>query len=748
MSQGNFLTKALAAGLGQIMSAVRAMRHPGQVIQFDRMLRRTRFDYQKEIGDGLDASVLLAPVFWMQRALPEATLALRETMPDGSIEDLDEHEMLALIQKPNTFYGDIALWGATVLSFILDGNAYWIKVRNAMGKPVELWWVPWWMIEPKAGLDGSAFISHYEYTPGTGQGRMVLSPDDVVHFRHGINPRNLIKGLSPIQGVIREIFTDLESSNFIASLLRNMGVPGVVISPRGSSMPVSDDVESTKAWFGQAFGGDNRGGPLVMGADTRVESFGFNPEQMNLRHGSDRAEERVCASIGIPAAVVGFGAGLQQTKVGATMEELRKLAWHNGVLPLGRQLVDELQRGLLPDFQRGQESRRKLKLYWNTEEVPALQEDEAKKSARKLKEYQAGAITLFEYRKETGRDADDSHRFYVRPFTQMTVPEGQAMEAGVIEGGANVIQDGDPPLDEEEEDDVKALPAPAARKDAKKPGRIAFEQKHGDDFLPADARPATEDEVVRGSGLIIRLERAEKGLRGAFEGRITPVFQGWGDEAARAAETVLRANGEKSGQLIETKAPDAELVQKVIDLLNLEAWDQQLSANYQQQYLQVATDVAEAIGESGYGTNLPDPVMREILADGGTRTGLIDLDDQTRAAIFDALAEGRAEGEGVTALANRIANQVEGGPWGNATTRARVIARTETKHAQNVSTIRAGTANGFSKFLVFDGRLGPGRSEPSHIARNGWIVSSEAAMTMATNMRPNCTLSFAPHNEL
>ncbi|MEL6485871.1 MAG: hypothetical protein AAFQ13_01825, partial [Pseudomonadota bacterium] len=80
--------KALAAGLGQIMSAVRKMRHPGQPVLFDRMLRRTRFDYQKEIGDGLDASVLTAPIMWVQRALPEATLALRETKADGSVEDL------------------------------------------------------------------------------------------------------------------------------------------------------------------------------------------------------------------------------------------------------------------------------------------------------------------------------------------------------------------------------------------------------------------------------------------------------------------------------------------------------------------------------------------------------------------------------------------------------------------------------------------------------------------------------------
>src|SRR3546814_2618913 len=66
----------------------------------------------------------------------------------------------------------------------------------------------------------------------------------------------------------------------------------------------------------------------------------------------DVAEERVCALLGIPAAVVGFGAGLQQTKVGATMQQMSKQAWENGVLPFCRLAADELKRSLLPQLDR------------------------------------------------------------------------------------------------------------------------------------------------------------------------------------------------------------------------------------------------------------------------------------------------------------------------------------------------------------------------------------------------------------
>ncbi|MEL7719930.1 phage portal protein [Citromicrobium bathyomarinum] len=622
------LTKGIAAGFGRMLDSVREMRHPGQATLFASLLRRTRFDYASEVGDGLDASVVTAPVMWMQRSIPEATLAMREIKADGSHEDLHDHELLELLRSPNPFYGDIALWGAIVLSFLIDGNSYLIKVKNAAGKPVQLWWVPWWMIEPHAPIDGGDFIQFYRYTPGTGAGVMLLDPDDVVHFRNGINPRNMMKGLSPMQGVLREIFSDLESSNFIASLLRNMGVPGTIISPKGGAMPTPEDVEATKAWFQQAYGGDNRGKALVMGGQTEVQSFGFNPEQMNLSYGSNRAEERVCACIGIPAAVVGFGAGLEQTKVGATMEELRKLAWHNGVLPLGRQLVDELQRSLLPDFQRAQSQRgRRIELYWNTDDVLALQEDEDKQSARKLKEFQAGAITLREYRTETGREADDRHDFYIRPINYVAVP---ADKPGLGHNGG-------PALDEN-----------ADRSDPGKKALPPAQVKHSETWLPEGAGTATEDEIARGERFVTRNEAAFSGLSAAFEQDLKPLFESWGDEAARVAQVVLDAllpeDGPKAARPPQTKAANDQLVQEIIDLLNVEAWDRQLSAKYQAQYVQIARDVAEAIEQSGYGTMLPDARMLEVIDAGGTRAGLIDLDEQTRAALFKALTEGRAEG--------------------------------------------------------------------------------------------------------
>ena len=65
----------------------------------------------------------------------------------------------------------------------------------------------------------------------------------------GIDPNNTRKGLSPLASLYREIFTDDEAANMTASLMRNIGVPGVVLSPANTSGPTGrfKDPEEMKA---------------------------------------------------------------------------------------------------------------------------------------------------------------------------------------------------------------------------------------------------------------------------------------------------------------------------------------------------------------------------------------------------------------------------------------------------------------------------------------------------------------------
>ncbi|MBN9333872.1 phage portal protein [Devosia sp.] len=689
--------------LQQFAAKALGIKYLPQTMIENRLLRRTRIDYRKEVGDLIDSSVVTAPVHWVQRSFPEAVLTVRRQKPDGSYDYMPNHPALALIQRPNPHYGDLALWAGTVFSYLTAGNAYWIKLRKGTHLPGQLWYVPHWTMTPKDSDDGSAFISHYEYRPGAGMGVIRYAPEDIVHFRHGIDPRNPRLGLSPLDGVIREIFMDLESSNFVASLLKNSGVPGMVVSPKTGGTVPAEDVAATKAWLRQAFTGDRRGEPLVMGAPTDVVPYGFNPQQMNMSDARDIAEERVCAALGIPAAIVGFGAGLQSTKVGATMEELRKLAWQNGVMPVARVFADELDRSLIPDFGERHAGRS----HWDTSEVQALQDDRAKAATTWNTMINGGWAEVAEGREGMGLEVDDSHRVFLRPAMALEVPSGSK---GVAHWAEKALE-----WFSRQGVDVKA--------------RAGRQQR--------DA----------GRAFVIAVQRQEEPLAKAMNGRLKRFFADLGRMAKAEALPILKDNylpPPKGAPAVEEKSDDL-LVQMILERLGLDVHRTTFSGLFEAHFMDVAKAVSEASGLAGISGSLPDPVARTIAAAGGRRAGLIDIGKQSRSALFDAIALGRSEGEGAQALANRIAQHIEAGPWTTIEQRALTIARTETKYAQNVSTIERAKAAGVAQFIVFDGRFGPGRSKPDHIARDGSIVTAQEADRMAAAEHPNGTLSFAPY---
>src|SRR3546814_10597743 len=139
---------------------------------------------------------------------------------------------------------------------------------------------------------------------------------------------------------------------------------------------------------------------------------------MELSAARDVAEERVCALLGIPAAVVGFGAGLQTAKVGATMGELRTLAWTNGVLPSARSLAGELDRSFAEMMEDAD------KASFDTSEVLALAEYRLAQATAWNTMVVGGWALVAEARDAMGMDVDDSHRIYLRPFSSIEVPAG------------------------------------------------------------------------------------------------------------------------------------------------------------------------------------------------------------------------------------------------------------------------------------------------------------------------------------
>ena len=667
----------IGAALG--IKALSEMRFPGRSFVFFDFPRLETDKIAEEIGDGTSSDIVVTPIRWLQRAFREATITVTV---DGEIVENDP--LPELIATPNAFYSSDHLYAGTLWSLLTAGNAYWLKVRNGNGKVVELWWVPDQLVEPKWPDKGDVFISHYQYNVGGKE--IKLDPTDVVHFRDGVDPQNMRKGLSPLRGLLREIWTDNEAAVFTAALMRNGGVPGIVISPDEPGATITPaEAEHAKEFFTNEFTRERRGKPIVMSGKTKVEQFGFSPQQLDLSPLRDVSEERVTAALGVPAAVVGFGAGLQATKVGATMRELRQLAWHNGVIPLQRIISNTLQRSLLPDLSD------KGVVEFDNSEVAALADDENKHVERVTSLVKAGIWTRGEGRSETGKEAGPNDDVYLLPLNVLEVPITGQM--------------------------------PRPEKELK--GNHTLLEQH----IVETAPQVTPARAVAGFGKII--DRMRVTLPAVMESELLTFFTELGVSAEAQALEVLA----------EKDSLDAARIAEGMDLLGEERALRQL---FERHYLRVGGEIGTALANFlSVEVGLPDAAARSLLATGGTRAGLLDLTAKTKRKIFQRLVEGRINGLAGDNLARFIRDGVEAGPWSTSAIRAKVIARTETAFATNVATVEAARGiEGLEQMMILDARAGP--TDEVCEQMNGRVVTIDEARQLVADEHPNGTRQAVP----
>lgn len=367
--------------------------------------------------EGLDSNVIMAPVAWIMRTFTEAVARVERR--DGKIWDYVEgHDLERLIERPNDWYDGDALWKATCLSYVLKGDAYWHKIRNAFGDVIELWYRPHWLIKPHSPQDGSAFIDYYEYHHGYGPPER-LAPRDIVHFRFGLDPRDPRCGFSPLTPLIREVMTDDEAAAFSYTVLKNMGVAGFVLAPSGEKyLPNDQEVEKLKDYLQTQFTGEGRGDAMVFKFPVSVVPMGVDPSKMTMSDMRNIAEERVCAMLGLPAAVVGFGSGLEATKVGATMREMRQLAWIQCLSPMQRSMARQLTAQLLSEFvaQRG-----RFRVKFDASDAATFTEDGDMLAQRVATLVGAGILRVDQGQAMAGIEVDDTQKVYLRNFNVVEV---------------------------------------------------------------------------------------------------------------------------------------------------------------------------------------------------------------------------------------------------------------------------------------------------------------------------------------
>jgi HK97 family phage portal protein len=320
----------------------------------------------------------------------------------GERVELDDQPIGDLLARPNPHMTLRTLLGYVSNCEHVDGNAYWRKLRagnDLTGNVVELWPISPTRIEPRTQSGSGDFISYYRYYKRPGQ-YDDIDPVNIVHFRMGLDDRDHRLGCSPLKRLAREISSDEQATRYADRLLSNLSIPGLAAEfDKEAPMLNQAQADELKVRIQAAYGGDNVGSVGIGAPGMKLSQLGFSPEQMDLRVLHQVPEERIAAVLGVPAAVVGLGAGLEHS----IYNNVRQAEEHFTERKLGSMwadIADTLTLQLLPDFT----SDRSVRLEFDTDDVRALSEDQDAMAKRLDILVKAGILTKDEARAEIGRD--------------------------------------------------------------------------------------------------------------------------------------------------------------------------------------------------------------------------------------------------------------------------------------------------------------------------------------------------------
>jgi HK97 family phage portal protein len=357
-------------------------------------------NYQQLQGEPLENPTVAVCVDRIAQALQSAPPILQEKKGD-TWEQVNEHPVLDLLNRPNPYYPPNHLWTTTVQSEVTRGQAFWQVVWNrGRTQPVELWWE-----KPESIVLISTereFVASYAIQKG--RAKVELKNDEIIHFRHSLNPNNPVTGWSPLMSAARQITGDNAAATYHSAILRNSGVLSLLISVKDATTSATVTPEQVSGFvdaLSKKMRGDGAGGIAGLNIPLDVQKLAFSPDEMSLDSLIVYYQTLICAAIGVDPMVAGLGSGTEH-RTYANMKEALKDFWERGIIPRQQRYSSELGIQLLPLF--GLDPTR-FRLASDYSNVPALQENEDERHTRAREDFKAQVIDLDEARVMLGLES-------------------------------------------------------------------------------------------------------------------------------------------------------------------------------------------------------------------------------------------------------------------------------------------------------------------------------------------------------
>jgi HK97 family phage portal protein len=367
-----------------------------------RRLPNSTKDWTLICGDLMLNSIVAISLDFFIRSFAEARPMVYRLVPgsDSEYEKYPEHPILALLANPQPNLAPSRFWANVITDYKIYGNAYIRKLRSSTNGPViGLQFLPSQQVQP-VGNNTEPIVAYNYVVDGN---PYAIRPDDIIHIAYLRDPEDYRLGRSPLMSCLREVATDNVASSTAYGLMKNSGMPSLMVGPDASDQTVDisdDDLRTLKKRLQDSFTNENSGSIAVMSGPFKLEKISHSPSDMALDTVRHTPEERITSALGLNCLVLNLSAGLQNSTY-SNLQEATQSAWNNGVIPLLRVFSESITQNLLDEYP---ESVYGDYFDWDLSEISALKEDDYQEAKKAELLFKAGIIDRAEAKRMIGHE--------------------------------------------------------------------------------------------------------------------------------------------------------------------------------------------------------------------------------------------------------------------------------------------------------------------------------------------------------
>lgn len=268
-------------------------------------------------------------------------------------KEIDSHESLAVLRKPNPYMTTHDLLQATQTFKDLDGNAFWYLAReNGKGRIREIY-----IMRPDKVLivpskENPLAVAGYVYVQNDGQ-RIPFEPNQVLHHKN-FNPLGNHpfphRGMSVMEASHMAVDTDNEARTWNYNFFRNSAKPDGVLQYSGDGTLSSDDYLRIKEQWNQTHqGSENAHRTAILSGGIEWKELTRTQKDMEFTVQRTFSRDEILALFRTPKTIVGITDDVNRANAEASIYiyNLRT------VKPLMQHLVDTLNEFYLPEWEQG-----------------------------------------------------------------------------------------------------------------------------------------------------------------------------------------------------------------------------------------------------------------------------------------------------------------------------------------------------------------------------------------------------------